>query len=415
VARKEGAGNKGRNGASFAERGESVAALERFVVENDDLLALEFLIGKFNIFDALKIARAEIRHSNFLAFLLDPAESHGHGQLFLNALLMDLLKTAPVDLRPLSPVDLDGADLRGVQIQREWNHIDLLIDCAEPAVTVVIENKIDSSEHSDQLSRYEQMVKEHFPKRKSLLVYLTTGGQEPSSQGWIPYNYRELHRVLSRVRSTYKNSIGADVLVFLDHYLNLIGSRFMDDPRIDELCQRIYKNHRRALQLIYDRVGSPAAGVLAAAEGAIQDDSRWHVFYRGGNLVDFAPADWLSWLPPLGLDRKDVAQSWFIFRFEVYNARLDFYVEIRKMADLTARRRIVEKLIKEGDQFGFKRSAGTITDNYTRVSGRERILEWKDREEEPSADEVRSAVKKKLDAVLPKVAGVPQVLKKLLP
>ena len=108
MARKEGAGNKGRNGASFAERGESVAALERFVVENDDLLALEFLIGKFNIFDALKIARAEIRHSNFLAFLLDPAESHGHGQLFLNALLMDLLKTAPVDLRPLSPVDLDG-------------------------------------------------------------------------------------------------------------------------------------------------------------------------------------------------------------------------------------------------------------------------------------------------------------------
>jgi hypothetical protein len=56
-------------------------ALETFVVDNDDLLALESIIGRFNIFDALNIARAEIRHSNFLAFILDPAESHGQGQV----------------------------------------------------------------------------------------------------------------------------------------------------------------------------------------------------------------------------------------------------------------------------------------------------------------------------------------------
>src|SRR5947209_11077978 len=92
---------------------EELSALEQFVVENDDLLALESLIGRFNIFDALDIARAEIRHSNFLAFILDPAESHGQGQRFLKAILVDLLKTAP-DKRPLSPIDLDGTDLRGV-------------------------------------------------------------------------------------------------------------------------------------------------------------------------------------------------------------------------------------------------------------------------------------------------------------
>jgi hypothetical protein len=54
-------------------------ALERFVVENDDLLELEATIGRFNIFDALRIDRAEIRHSNFLAWLLTPSESHGQG------------------------------------------------------------------------------------------------------------------------------------------------------------------------------------------------------------------------------------------------------------------------------------------------------------------------------------------------
>src|SRR5262249_10582480 len=49
------------------------------------LTKLEARIGRFNIFDALGIARAEIRHSSFLAFILDPAESHGQGQLFLKA------------------------------------------------------------------------------------------------------------------------------------------------------------------------------------------------------------------------------------------------------------------------------------------------------------------------------------------
>src|SRR5437016_8926688 len=91
-----------------AQAAEDLAALERFVVDNDDLLTLESLIGRFNIFDALAISQAEIRHSNFLAFILDPAESHGQGQLFLKAVLMDLLKAAPSDLRPFVPIDRDG-------------------------------------------------------------------------------------------------------------------------------------------------------------------------------------------------------------------------------------------------------------------------------------------------------------------
>ncbi len=397
-----------------AEREEALAALERFVVDNEDLLSLEFLIGKFNIFDAVKIARTEIRHSNFLAFLLDPAESHGHGQLFLNALLMDLLKTAPPSLRPLSPIELDGTQLRGVEVRREWHHIDLLIACSQPPLIVAIENKIGSSEHSNQLNRYEQTIIEHFPNTGSLFVYLTPTGEAPSPGAWVPYSYRELYRVLSRVRETYKSSIGADVLVFLDHYLNLIGTRLMDDPKIDELCQRIYKNHRRALELIYDRVGSPSAGVLAKVEAALREDSRWHVFYRGANLIDFVRADWLSWLPQIGIDRKDAPRSWFVFRLEVNNSKLDFYVEIRRMSDVALRRRLVDSLIKEGAKFGFKRSAGTVTDNYTRVSGRERLLQWSDDENEPSEDLIRATVKKKLDDVFPKIAAVPKLLEPLL-
>jgi hypothetical protein len=391
---------------------EALAALEHFVVDNDDLLALESLIGKFNIFDALDIARVEIRHSNFLAFILDPAESHGQGQLFLKAVLMDLLKKAPADLRPLSPIDLDGTDLQGVDVRREWGHIDLLITCHQPPFVIVIENKVESHEHSDQLSRYRAIIRDQYPEARPLYVYLTPKADEPSEDAWVPYSYADIHRVFTRVRTTYHNAIGEDVLVFLDHYLSLIGARFMNDAKIDELCQRIYKNHRHALELIYQRVGSPASGVLAEAETVLRGDPHWHVFYRVGNVIDFVPKVWLNWLPPVGLDRKDEPRAWFILRFELYAGRLDFYVEVRRMADLAKRRKIVERLIAEGDQFGFRHSGREIKDNYTRVSGREHVMKWKE-DDEPEADTIRAAVKKKLGEILPKLEGVPVILKPL--
>lgn len=209
----------------------ALKALERFVVDNDDLLALESRIGRFNIFDALRIARAEIRHSNFLAFILDPAESHAQSQLFLKALLMDLLKAAPANLRPLSPIDIDGIDLRGVEVRREWNKIDLVITCEQPSFVIAMENKIEADEHSIQLFRYKQTISQHFPKARPLYVFLTPDGAEASEDEWVSYSYGDIHRVLSRVRTTYANAIGEDVRVFLDHYLTLIGTRLMEDHR----------------------------------------------------------------------------------------------------------------------------------------------------------------------------------------
>ena len=84
-------------------------ALESLVLEGDDLASLEASIGRFNVFHALGVARAEIRHSAFLAWMLAPSESHGLGDLFLKPVLLDLLRAAPREARPVSPARLDGA------------------------------------------------------------------------------------------------------------------------------------------------------------------------------------------------------------------------------------------------------------------------------------------------------------------
>jgi len=188
----------------------------------------------------------------------------------------------------------------------------------------------------------------------------------------------------------------------------------MNNPQIDELCQRIYKNHRQALELIFERVGNPTSGILADAEDVLRKDPRWHVFYRTRNVVDFIPQAWLGWLGAWGLDRKDDPRSWFVLRFELYEGegKLDFYAEVRRISDVARRREIVGKLIEEGPNFGFRHSGREFKDNYTRISGRERIIQWTNDEPEPEA--IRTAVKKKLDELFPRLESVPRVVKPLL-
>lgn len=386
--------------------------LERFVIENDDLLMLESLLGKFNIFDALGITRAEIRHSNFLAWILDPAESHGQGQLFLKALLMDLLKQAPPERRPLSPIDLDGTDLRGVVVKREWKNIDLLIACKEPQFAVVIENKIGSQEHSGQLDRYQRTMKEHYPDLNPLYVYLTVDGDVPSEDAWLPYTYSDIYRVLLRIRDLHQNAIGDDVLVFLDHYLNLLGTRFMNDAELDELCRRIYKNHRQALKLIWERVGSPEPETLAEMADVLEQDGRWHIFYRSNKFIGFVPKSWQEWLPPFRDDGGE-PQSWIFVEFGSKETKLTYAVYMHPWKDTTKYEQIVTKLREEITSIGLKRTkASGIGSDFARITLIERFLEW-DEEEKPELEEIREAVKKSLNDLYPKLEKMALVLKPL--
>jgi hypothetical protein len=387
-------------------------ALERFVVENDELLTLESLIGRFNIFDALGIARAEIRHSNFLAFILDPAESHGQGQLFLKAILMDLLKNAPADKRPLSPIDLDGTDLRGVEVKREWNNIDLLITGKEPRFAVVIENKVGAQDHSNQLNRYSRTIRKSYPDQKALYVYLTPDGDDPSEETevpWLSYTYAEIHRVFQRTRETYKNAIGDDVLVFMDHYLNLLGTRFMNDEELDELCRKIYKNHRQALDLIWERVGGPEATAFVEVANVVEQDPRWHVLYRSSRYIEFVPKACLEWLPPFV-----TGESYPLFVHTRWKETdLAFAVFVGLMQDAQKRTEIITKLREATPGLGFRRSkAYKMERKWCPISGIERFLQWGE-DDLPEPDAIRVSVKKMLDDLYPKLENLALVLKPL--
>ena len=126
-----------------------IVSLNNFVLDTKTLSKLEAKISKFNIYRVLKFVYAEIRHSNTLAWILNPVETHGLSDLFLRNWLMRVVIDSNLDpsLYP-SPIIIDSCEFVSVDVRREWHNIDLLIliETKEHGKwLIVIENKIEST------------------------------------------------------------------------------------------------------------------------------------------------------------------------------------------------------------------------------------------------------------------------------
>ncbi len=222
--------------------------LEDFVVNNEDLEILESLTGRFNIFEAIGVLHQELRHSDFLSFLMDPNGNHGLGDIFLTRFLK---KPVHETNSEVSVVDIDVANLHEVEVRREWRNIDILI--LEPATKLVcvIENKIRTSEHSGQLQRYRKTIEKTYPQYKKIFLYLTPDGDLPSDKAYLPVSYSIIKEIVDQVNTTFKSKLAPDITTLLRHYSDIIGDQIMDDSGIAILCRKIYHKHKHALDLIY--------------------------------------------------------------------------------------------------------------------------------------------------------------------
>jgi hypothetical protein len=228
-------------------------ALAALVVDNEDLETLEGLLAQFNIFEALRAVRHELRHSDVLAFLLDPNEAHGLGDLFARRLLQRALARAESSAAAgLSPVDLDILELEDVEVHRERGNIDVLVLDRSNRLAVILENKIGSSEHSDQLARYWDAIAREFGGYRLLGLFLTPDGDAPSDGRYIAVDYRAVAEVIDKLVETRSSTLGPDVSTLLKHYAQMLWRHIVSDSQIAELCRRIYQKHRRALDLIFE-------------------------------------------------------------------------------------------------------------------------------------------------------------------
>lgn len=233
-----------------------VEGLKCLIDDNADLERLEALADRFNMFEALGLVRQEIRHSAFLRWILDPAEPHGLGDYPLRQFVRQVIKTGedvPGDTPSL--FDLDSWNLARAEVRKEWRHIDLLVVCEDHQFVCAIENKIDSSEARGQLERYRDVVQQAFPGYQKTFVFLTISGYAPepsSDETWIPMSYQDIAITIQNVLSRRESQINDEIRLFVQQYLDMVRRHIVANSEIQELCQRLYQNHRRALDLIFE-------------------------------------------------------------------------------------------------------------------------------------------------------------------
>ena len=226
-------------------------ALEAFLLDNPDIGRLEAMLDEFNLFEAIGAVRQELRHSDFLAFLLNPQERHGLGSSFAQRFLLAVVQAAEEETA-VTPLDLALWSGDNLEVRREWRNIDILLLDAEAKLAVLIENKVGSDEHSQQLARYWRTVRQQFPGWRILAIFLTPDGRDPSYANYLPADYGLIHTLINELIQAQASAISPDVQTALRHYAQLLRRHIMPDSDIAQLCQRIYRKHQRALDLIFE-------------------------------------------------------------------------------------------------------------------------------------------------------------------
>ncbi|MCB0181364.1 MAG: PD-(D/E)XK nuclease family protein, partial [Anaerolineae bacterium] len=151
-----------------------------------------------------------------------------------------------------SPVDIDVADMQHTEVRREWRHIDILVHDPDNKLVCLIENKIYSGEHSNQLERYYNIVRREFPTCRLIPILLSPGGEEPTHEDFIATSYDTIVKVLENVCATYRSVIGPEVSTLITHYITMLRRHIVSDSEIAKLCQKIYRQHQQALDLILE-------------------------------------------------------------------------------------------------------------------------------------------------------------------
>jgi len=209
------------------------------LIKDDDFGKLELGLNEPNIFQILRISKKEIRHSNFLCWLLDPNSNHGLGNIVLRSFLKEL--------------DIEKINLDNVEIRREWKFIDLLIILDD--LVVCIENKIFSDEHSNQLKRYKNIIEEEFTNKKRIFVYLTPFGisSEQESESYIPISYQLIIEILEGIDEKIFGSLNQSVRNYINDYIITLNRDVMGSDKLTELSKKIYVKHKDLFDFVYDR------------------------------------------------------------------------------------------------------------------------------------------------------------------
>jgi len=104
-------------------------------------------------------------------------------------------------------------------------------------------------------------VSRQHPDYRIVGLYLTPAGDELSHEAYLPLSYEWVCEVLDGLIESRASVPDTDLQILVTHYTQMLKRHIVGNSEIAELCQRIYKKHQRALDLIYEHRPDPQAAI----------------------------------------------------------------------------------------------------------------------------------------------------------
>ncbi len=256
---------------------DTLQRLEGLCAELDKIKSIENI--KVNIFDAVGMERQEVKHSAFIGLLLDPGKPHGLGNRFLAEFCRRLFVSDSVSVqrRNLNALAMGGIhsidDLSDfindtkLEVFRERvlvdseSRIDIYIESAATKTAVVIENKVFTGNHDDQLYRYIKQLDTYSKNRYNLIerrifVYLTPLGTPPDDRQehneahnmYCLLSYKAILNILERVK---KYCAEQRVLFLMEDYETMVKKNILkEDEKVRAKCREIYRAYEKEIELL---------------------------------------------------------------------------------------------------------------------------------------------------------------------
>lgn len=260
---------------------------------------------EFNIFKALNIIRKEIRHSNFLAWLLDPTESHKLGNTFLELFIQNVNDDSETKLI-----------LSDVEIHREWKkRIDILIVSHTGKFVYVIENKIDSKEYSNQLEEYRKIIEKEYKEYNKTYIYLTIDGEEPSDPEYQPLDYSRIYEIIEEGIASCQYKKDTEVLLFIQHYKEMIERYLMENSELQQLCKEIYIKHQKVIDLINEYKPDQREIIKDLLESFIKEHQDLEYAESSKGYIRFIPKILDEKIPHIGKGWRKSIRQMLLFEF----------------------------------------------------------------------------------------------------
>jgi hypothetical protein len=209
-----------------------------FTALNKPLLAIRHDSFRFDPWHAAGIGHNEVRNSTLLAWLLDPAGSHGFGPGPLNALLKILHKRSegkfPAEFKRYCRVQVETNPTGDSR-----NRVDIEMD--SDTFFLLIEVKIRAGEQENQMQRYCDEAVARAGIRPWAVVFLTTHGGASQTAG--PNILPEHIPAISwrQLALAFDNAVA-------DTYQEITSSKPISNARLMAACSAIsFIDHMRKL------------------------------------------------------------------------------------------------------------------------------------------------------------------------